>query len=162
MRNFIKCYRPPLDQLENSFDFVRDCLIECWCEIPENRPDFKSIRNKLRPLRKGMWVGQFLLRFAKNNSLKNVLFRKSNIFDNMMAMMEKYANNLEVLVDERTDQLSEEKKKTGLRLLFENVGFAKANDYFWLQRHCCTKCCQNTLQSSWSVDTRLKQKVSTV
>ncbi|XP_025074947.1 guanylate cyclase 32E [Pogonomyrmex barbatus] len=37
---------------------------------------------------------------------------RSNIFDNMMAMMEKYANNLEALVDERTDQLTEEKKKT--------------------------------------------------
>ena len=41
-------------------------------------------------------------------------YRKPNIFDNMIAMMEKYANNLEVLVDERTDQLVEEKKKTGV------------------------------------------------
>ncbi|XP_024942197.1 guanylate cyclase 32E [Cephus cinctus] len=90
-------YRPPLDQLENCFDFVRDCLIECWSEDPEDRPDFKVIRNKLRPLRKGM---------------------KPNIFDNMMAMMEKYANNLEALVDERTDQLTEEKKKTDA-LLYE-------------------------------------------
>jgi len=44
-------------------------------------------------------------------------FRRPNIFDNMMAMMEKYANNLEVLVDERTDQLVEEKKKTGKIIL---------------------------------------------
>ncbi|XP_076232200.1 guanylate cyclase 32E isoform X1 [Calliopsis andreniformis] len=90
-------FRPPLDQLENCFHFVRDCLIECWAEDPETRPDFKIIRNKLRPLRKGM---------------------KPNIFDNMMAMMEKYANNLEALVDERTDQLTEEKKKTDA-LLYE-------------------------------------------
>ena len=42
-----------------------------------------------------------------------VIIRKPNIFDNMLAMMEKYADNLEALVDERTDQLIEEKKKTG-------------------------------------------------
>ncbi|XP_054008171.1 guanylate cyclase 32E [Hylaeus anthracinus] len=93
----VKPFRPPLDQLENCFHFVHDCLRECWAEDPEIRPDFKIIRNKLRPLRKGM---------------------KPNIFDNMMAMMEKYANNLEALVDERTDQLTEEKKKTDA-LLYE-------------------------------------------
>lgn len=43
--------------------------------------------------------------------------RKSNIFDNMMALMEKYAFNLEELVQHRTMQLSEEKKKTENLLL---------------------------------------------
>nr|XP_021189562.2 guanylate cyclase 32E isoform X1 [Helicoverpa armigera] len=84
-------YRPPLDALTASFDCVRECCTECWAEEPTARPDFKAIRTRLRPLRKGM---------------------KPNIFDNMIAMMEKYANNLEALVDERTDQLQEEKKKT--------------------------------------------------
>lgn len=39
-------------------------------------------------------------------------FRKTNIFDNVVYMMEKYADNLEELVIERTGQLIEEKKKT--------------------------------------------------
>ncbi|CAH2232762.1 jg15507 [Pararge aegeria aegeria] len=84
-------YRPPLEDLVGRFDCVRECCAECWTEEPAQRPDFKAIRTRLRPLRKGM---------------------KPNIFDNMIAMMEKYANNLEALVDERTDQLQEEKKKT--------------------------------------------------
>ncbi|XP_030080171.1 speract receptor isoform X2 [Drosophila hydei] len=84
-------YRPSLQPLETAFDCVSECLRECWAERPEDRPEFKAIRTKLRPLRKGM---------------------RPNIFDNMMAMMEKYANNLEALVDDRTDQLQEEKKKT--------------------------------------------------
>ena len=38
--------------------------------------------------------------------------RKTNIFDNMMAIMEKYAITLESQVAERTHLLMEEKKKT--------------------------------------------------
>ena len=45
------------------------------------------------------------------------MFSKANIFDNMLAIMEKYATNLEAIVDERTLQLSEEKKKTEALLL---------------------------------------------
>ena len=43
--------------------------------------------------------------------------RSSNIFDNMLAIMEKYANRLEFLVEDRTNQLAEEKKKTETLLL---------------------------------------------
>ncbi|GBP06847.1 Speract receptor, partial [Eumeta japonica] len=78
--NALYPYRPSLQPLETSFDCVREILEECWSEKPDDRPDFKTIRAKLRPLRKGM---------------------KPNIFDNMMSMMEKYANNLEALVDEK-------------------------------------------------------------
>lgn len=38
--------------------------------------------------------------------------RKSDILDNMVMIMEKYANNLEEIVEDRTQQLVEEKKKT--------------------------------------------------
>ena len=43
--------------------------------------------------------------------------RKPNILDNMVSIMEKYASNLEALVEDRTDQLREEKKKTEELLL---------------------------------------------
>lgn len=43
--------------------------------------------------------------------------RKPNIFDNMLAIMEIYASNLEVLVKERTNELLSEKKKTEMLLL---------------------------------------------
>lgn len=51
-------------------------------------------------------------------------------------MMEKYANNLEVLVDERTDQLVEEKKKTGKIILsFLKIHF---NLVRWILYDSCT------------------------
>ncbi|XP_035233508.1 atrial natriuretic peptide receptor 1-like [Stegodyphus dumicola] len=47
-------FRPQVAKLEDSFDCIVDCMQECWAEDPETRPDFKSIRTKLRPMRKGM------------------------------------------------------------------------------------------------------------
>lgn len=40
------------------------------------------------------------------------ILRKTNIFDNVVYMMEKYADNLEDIVSDRTAKLLEEKKKT--------------------------------------------------
>ncbi|KAL3875928.1 hypothetical protein ACJMK2_033832 [Sinanodonta woodiana] len=88
-------FRPELSFLSCE-PFVKQCLMECWCEDPEQRPDFKFIRYRLKPLQAGL---------------------NSNILDNMIAMMEKYAHNLEGLVAERTEQLSEEKKMTENLLL---------------------------------------------
>jgi len=45
------------------------------------------------------------------------VYRSSNIFDNVLAMMQKYAGTLESLVDERTAQLAQEKRTTEALLL---------------------------------------------
>ncbi|GFR89973.1 guanylate cyclase [Elysia marginata] len=83
-------FRPSTAELNCESYFV-ETLILCWHEDPDVRPDFKTCRKDLRPMQKGM---------------------RSNIFDNMMMLMEKYANNLESVVAERTVELHEEKKKT--------------------------------------------------
>ena len=47
-----------------------------------------------------------------NNINDNWLFDRIDIMANLMAMMEKYSNNLEEIVNERTGELNEEKMKT--------------------------------------------------
>jgi hypothetical protein len=83
-------FRPDITSIQCQ-DYVLQTMQECWSEIPDYRPDFRTIRSKLKKLRQGL---------------------KPNIMDNMIAMLEKYANNLEEIVEERTSQLVEEKKKT--------------------------------------------------
>ncbi|XP_076311255.1 retinal guanylyl cyclase 1-like [Tachypleus tridentatus] len=64
---------------------------QCWAEYPEVRPDFGQINEQFKRLNQG---------------------KKVNIVDTMFQMLEKYSNNLEDLIKERTIQLDEEKKKT--------------------------------------------------
>ncbi|XP_018335565.1 receptor-type guanylate cyclase Gyc76C [Agrilus planipennis] len=88
-------FRPNLDALLDTEmgreDYVLQCVKDCWAENPDNRPDFASVRGRLKRMKDG---------------------KNRNIMDQMMDMMEKYANNLEDLVTERTRLLDEEKKKT--------------------------------------------------
>ncbi|CAH1404730.1 unnamed protein product [Nezara viridula] len=64
---------------------------QCWAEAPEMRPDFNTIHDLFKTLNHG---------------------RKANFVDTMFQMLEKYSNNLEDLIRERTEQLDMEKKKT--------------------------------------------------
>ncbi|KAL1437185.1 hypothetical protein MTO96_049168 [Rhipicephalus appendiculatus] len=64
---------------------------QCWAESPDMRPDFDVIADRFKSLYHG---------------------RKANIVETMFQMLEKYSNNLEDLIRERTVQLDEEKKKT--------------------------------------------------
>ncbi|XP_017059315.2 guanylate cyclase 32E isoform X2 [Drosophila ficusphila] len=101
---FVKCpellqhgvFRPALTHTHLDIpDYIRKCLCQCWDEDPENRPDIRLVRIHLKELQAGL---------------------KPNIFDNMLLIMEKYAYNLEGLVQERTNLLYEEKKKTDMLL----------------------------------------------
>lgn len=83
-------YRPDVSSLDLP-DEVLKTLVDCWHEQPAERPDFKIIKLRLKGMRRGL---------------------KTNIVDNMMDLMEKYVTNLEGLVEERTQLLDEEKKKT--------------------------------------------------
>ncbi|KAF3706906.1 Atrial natriuretic peptide receptor 1 [Channa argus] len=62
----------------------------CWSEEPSERPDFNTIKILLRKQHRG---------------------HGSNILDNLLSRMEQYANNLEELVEERTQAYHEEKRK---------------------------------------------------
>jgi guanylate cyclase, other len=86
-------FRPPLGPLsaQGTAPYVLQCMDACWHEEPEQRPDIRYVRVRLKEMQQGL---------------------KPNIFDNMLAMMEKYAYNLEGLVAERTEQLTQEKKRT--------------------------------------------------
>ncbi|CAH0723052.1 unnamed protein product, partial [Brenthis ino] len=64
---------------------------QCWSEQPDLRPDFNRLYEVFRHMHRG---------------------RKVNIVDSMFEMLEKYSNNLEELIKERTEQLDMEKKKT--------------------------------------------------
>ncbi|CAB3242068.1 unnamed protein product [Arctia plantaginis] len=81
----------PDTSLIDAEDFIVSCMKDCWAEDPNLRPDFPIIRSRLKKMKSG---------------------KSRNIMDQMMDMMEKYANNLEELVNERTRLLIEEKQKT--------------------------------------------------
>ncbi|XP_029086325.1 atrial natriuretic peptide receptor 1 isoform X1 [Monodon monoceros] len=82
-------FRPSL-ALQSHLEELGQLMQRCWAEDPQERPPFQQIRLMLR-------------KFNRENS--------SNILDNLLSRMEQYANNLEELVEERTQAYLEEKRK---------------------------------------------------
>uniref|UniRef100_A0A8C4RZG8 Guanylate cyclase n=1 Tax=Erpetoichthys calabaricus TaxID=27687 RepID=A0A8C4RZG8_ERPCA len=81
--------RPTLSP-EKCSEGIAAMLNSCWDENPDRRPCFSTIRRRLRD--------------ASPES-------HANILDNMVNKLEKYANHLEEVVEERTNQLTIEKRK---------------------------------------------------
>uniref|UniRef100_A0A671Y3I6 Guanylate cyclase n=1 Tax=Sparus aurata TaxID=8175 RepID=A0A671Y3I6_SPAAU len=71
-------------------DNINMLLRACWSENPDHRPPFGSIRRQLRDISPES---------------------HGNILDNMVEKLEKYANHLEEVVEERTNQLTAEKTR---------------------------------------------------
>lgn len=85
-------YRPIVQQLLDGAEGLRDVMKKCWNENPDERPSFSDLCKDVESM-------------MKANNLK------TNIFDNMIYMMEKHSNNLEEIVEERTSSLIDEKHK---------------------------------------------------
>ena len=84
--------RPRVDNTEKSLNpEIVTIMTKCWAEQPSERLDFTSIKGELRKINKELGG--------------------NNILDNLLSRMERYANNLETLVDERTQDYLEEKRR---------------------------------------------------
>ncbi|XP_037377957.1 guanylate cyclase D-like [Talpa occidentalis] len=64
---------------------------QCWEETPEDRPSLDQIYNQFKSITQG---------------------KKTSVADSMLRMLEKYSQNLEDLIQERTEELELEKQKT--------------------------------------------------
>ena len=65
-------------------------ISQCWYEEPSDRPAVENVKS-------------LISRIYTQTS--------ANILDNLLSRMEQYANNLEALVEERTSDYLEEKRK---------------------------------------------------
>ncbi|XP_055873396.1 atrial natriuretic peptide receptor 1-like isoform X5 [Biomphalaria glabrata] len=84
-------FRPTLEEYDCPCDELAGVIRRCWAEDPADRPDFQALKSIIRKLNRD---GD-----------------KGNILDNLLSRMEQYANNLEALVEERTADYLQQKKK---------------------------------------------------
>ncbi|XP_022699690.1 atrial natriuretic peptide receptor 1-like [Varroa jacobsoni] len=84
-------FRPEVSADECPQELLR-LMKHCWAENPNDRPLIAEVKARIKKITKGM--------------------SSKNFFDNLLQRMEQYANNLESIVEEKTQSLIEEKKRT--------------------------------------------------
>ncbi|KAL6262939.1 hypothetical protein P5V15_005727, partial [Pogonomyrmex californicus] len=82
--------RPVIDDASVEEE-VAILMRRCWAQDSADRPDFPALKQTIRKINKD--------------------YESSNILDNLLSRMEQYATNLETLVEERTADYLEEKRK---------------------------------------------------
>ncbi|XP_018348544.1 PREDICTED: atrial natriuretic peptide receptor 1-like isoform X2 [Trachymyrmex septentrionalis] len=82
--------RPVIDAASVEEE-VATLMRRCWAQEAADRPDFPALKQTIRKINKD--------------------YESSNILDNLLSRMEQYATNLETLVEERTADYLEEKRK---------------------------------------------------
>ncbi|XP_043600300.1 atrial natriuretic peptide receptor 1-like isoform X2 [Bombus pyrosoma] len=82
--------RPAIDESAVEEE-VTTLMRRCWAQDAADRPDFPALKQTIRKINKD--------------------YESSNILDNLLSRMEQYATNLETLVEERTADYFEEKRK---------------------------------------------------
>ncbi|XP_055344636.1 atrial natriuretic peptide receptor 2-like isoform X2 [Paramacrobiotus metropolitanus] len=83
-------YRPEIYGLKSSCG-VRAIIEHCWQENPKERPTIEQVVDQFKVIRKGS---------------------KGNMFDDLMMRLERYANQLEELVEVRTKEFIAQKQRT--------------------------------------------------
>ncbi|XP_076296044.1 atrial natriuretic peptide receptor 1 isoform X2 [Lasioglossum baleicum] len=81
--------RPAIDS--SVEEVVSNLMKRCWAEDAADRPDFSALKQTIRKINKD--------------------HESNNIMDNLLSRMTQYATNLEALVEERTADYLEEKRK---------------------------------------------------
>ncbi|KAK3526850.1 hypothetical protein QTP86_000711 [Hemibagrus guttatus] len=90
VRNGQKPYFRPTTDNSRHCEELTTLMENCWAEDPTERPDFSHIKI-------------FISKLNKEGS--------TSILNNLLSRMEQYANNLENLVEERTQAYLEEKRR---------------------------------------------------
>ncbi|XP_041041023.1 atrial natriuretic peptide receptor 2 isoform X2 [Carcharodon carcharias] len=109
VRNGQKPYFRPTTDINCHSEELGNFMEKCWAEDIVERPDFSQIKT-------------LITRFNREGS--------SSILDNLLSRMEQYANNLEKLVEERTQAYLEEKRKAE-NLLYQILPHSVAEQLKW-------------------------------